>query len=226
MFACGASPAGRRPPCVQLRHPPIADHRGGHPSTPAAAVGGSLSPWPAPVESRRSKGGRPSSPRHETGVNEIELQRLYEPQLTPRRADRSIIPIHDRDAAATVLVTFGRLLGARLPPGNARRSDRDTVLRLDDVTMDRPTDGLIARLHRADDHGLQTSARFRWQAPLAVLPSLPQKRTPATVPAGGSASAADYLPRTPLRNRAVRNQPNGCVNHEGRHVARRPHRRR
>ena len=120
-------------------------------------------------------------------MNENELQRLYEVLLTAQTGDERI-PVHDRNAAAAVLDTAGRLLGARLRPGDEHRmwvfsdphfgheasvgifgrpfrschhgdsylleqwthdvQDHDTVICLGDVTMDRPTDGLIDRLRR------------------------------------------------------------------------------
>ena len=133
-------------------------------------------------------GGRRSTDfRHEAGMNEFELQRLYEAQLTAQIVDERI-PAHDRSAAGAVLDASGRLLGARLPPGDEHRMwvfsdphfeheasvaifgrpfrhchhgdgylleqwtrdvlDHDIVICLGDVTMDRPTDGLIDRLRR------------------------------------------------------------------------------
>ena len=120
-------------------------------------------------------------------MNELELQRLYEAQLTAQIADERI-PAHDRSAAVAVLEASGRLLGARLPPADEHRTwvfsdphfeheasvaifgrpfrhchhgdgylleqwtrdvlDHDTVICLGDVTMNRPTDGLIDRLRR------------------------------------------------------------------------------
>ena len=53
-------------------------------------------------------------------MNEIELQRLYEVQLTAQTGDERI-PVHDRNAAAAVLDASGRLLGARLRPGDEHR---------------------------------------------------------------------------------------------------------
>ena len=120
-------------------------------------------------------------------MNEFELQRLYEAQLTAQVADPRL-PAHDRNAAAAVLAVSDRLLGAKLRPANESRTwvfsdphfeheasvaifgrpfrgchhgdgylleqwtrdvmDRDTVICLGDVTMGRPTDGLIDRLRR------------------------------------------------------------------------------
>ena len=134
-----------------------------------------------------SGGGQLPDFRHEAGMNEFELQRLYEAQLTAQIADERI-PAHDGSAAGAVLDACGRLLGARLPPGDEHRTwifsdphfeheasvaifgrpfrschhgdgylleqwtrdvlDHDTVICLGDVTMDRPTDGLIDRLRR------------------------------------------------------------------------------
>ena len=120
-------------------------------------------------------------------MNDFELQRLYEAQLTAQVADERL-PAHDRNAAAAVLAASRRLTGAGLRPGDERRTwvfsdphfgheasvaifgrpfwschhgdgylleqwthdvlDHDTVICLGDVTMDRPTDGLIDRLRR------------------------------------------------------------------------------
>ena len=120
-------------------------------------------------------------------MNEFELQRLYEAQLTAQIADERI-PAHERSAARAVLDASGRLLGARLPPADEHRTwvfsdphfeheaslaifgrpfrhchhgdgylleqwtrdvlDHDTVICLGDVTMNRPTDGLVDRLRR------------------------------------------------------------------------------
>ena len=118
-------------------------------------------------------------------MNEIELQRLYEAQLTAQTRNERI-PAHDRNAAAAMLNVSERLMGTRLNPSEEYRTwvfsdphfgheasvaifgrpfrnrhhgdgylleqwthgvrDRDTVVCLGDVTMDRPTDGLIDRL--------------------------------------------------------------------------------
>ena len=133
-------------------------------------------------------------------MNEIELQRLYEVQLTAQTGDERI-PVHDRNAAAAVLDASGRLLGARLRPGDEHRmwvfsdphfghqasvgisgrpfrschhgdsylleqwthdvQDHDTVICLGDVTMDRPTDGLIDRLRRRPDRKILVAGNHR-----------------------------------------------------------------
>ena len=120
-------------------------------------------------------------------MNEFELQRLYETQLTAQARNENL-PHHDRTAAGVVLNACGRLLGARLRPeeeyrtwvfsdphfehdasigifGRPFRSDfegdghllerwtldvraGDTVICLGDVTIGRPTDGLIDRIGR------------------------------------------------------------------------------
>ena len=120
-------------------------------------------------------------------MNEIELQRLYEAQLTAQTRNERI-PAQDRNAAAAMLNVSERLMGTRLNPSEEYRTwvfsdphfgheasvaifgrpfrnrhhgdgylldqwthgvrDRDTVVCLGDVTMDRPTDGLIDRLRR------------------------------------------------------------------------------
>ena len=51
----------------------------------------------------------------ETDMNEIELLRLYEDQLTAQAADNRL-PAHDRAAAAAVLAISNRLPGTRLRP--------------------------------------------------------------------------------------------------------------
>ena len=66
-------------------------------------------------------GGRSTGSRHEAGMNEFELQRLSEAQLTAQVADERI-PAHDRSAAGAVLDACGRLLGARLPPADEHRT--------------------------------------------------------------------------------------------------------
>ena len=120
-------------------------------------------------------------------MNEIDLQRLYEAQLTAQTRNERI-PAQDRNAAAAMLNVSERLMGTRLNPSEEYRTwvfsdphfgheasvaifgrpfrnchhgdgylleqwthgvrDRDTVVCLGDVTMDRPTDGLIDRLRR------------------------------------------------------------------------------
>ena len=120
-------------------------------------------------------------------MNEIELKRLYEAQLTAQTRDGRI-PVHDRSAAAVMLNVSVRLTGTRLDPAEEYRTwvfsdphfehdasvaifgrpfrsrhhgdaylleewtrdvrDHDTVVCLGDVTMERPTDGLIDRLRR------------------------------------------------------------------------------
>lgn len=120
-------------------------------------------------------------------MNEIELLRLYENELTAQAADHRL-PTHDRTAAAAVLAISIRLPGTRLRPADEPRTwvfsdphfeheasvaifgrpfrnrhhgdgyllehwtrdvrDHDTVICLGDVTMDRPTDGLVDRLRR------------------------------------------------------------------------------
>ena len=120
-------------------------------------------------------------------MNEIELTRLYEAQLTAQTRDERV-PVTDRNAAAAMLNVAERLMGTRLNPTEEHRTwvfsdphfeheasvaifgrpfrnrhhgdgyliehwtrdvrDRDTVVCLGDVAMDRPTDGLIDRLRR------------------------------------------------------------------------------
>ena len=75
----------------------------------------------APVCGEGAEVARPGGFRHETGMNEIELQRLYEAQLTAQTTDERI-PVHDRNAAAAVLHASGRLLGAMLRPGDEHRT--------------------------------------------------------------------------------------------------------
>ena len=48
-------------------------------------------------------------------MNEFELQRLYETQLTAQARNENL-PHHDRTAAGVVLNACSRLLGARLRP--------------------------------------------------------------------------------------------------------------
>ncbi len=135
MFACGALPAGRSRLRGQLRHPPIADHLGGHPSHPGHP--GQFwsipeSPVRGPSAAQRDAGRRRSVAKeqgppaqggfpHETSMNEFELQRLYEAELTAQIADERI-PAHDRNAAGAVLAASGRLLGAMLRPRDEPRT--------------------------------------------------------------------------------------------------------
>ena len=121
-------------------------------------------------------------------MNEIELQLLYEAQLTAQTGDECL-PAHDRDAAAAVLEACDRLLGKGLKPADENRTwvfsdphfgdptslhvfrrpfrttaeedsflfedwrakvtDRDVVVCIGDVSIKRPTDGLIDRIRRA-----------------------------------------------------------------------------
>ena len=54
-------------------------------------------------------------------MNEIELQRLYEAQLTAQTRDERI-PAHDRNAAAAMLNVSERLMGTRLNPSEEYRT--------------------------------------------------------------------------------------------------------
>ena len=54
-------------------------------------------------------------------MNEFELQRIYEAQLTAQVADGRI-PAHDRHAAAAVLAASRRLLGVTLRPRDEHRT--------------------------------------------------------------------------------------------------------
>lgn len=54
-------------------------------------------------------------------MNEIELQRLHEAQLTAQTRDERI-PAHDRNAAAAILNVSERLMGTRLNPGEEYRT--------------------------------------------------------------------------------------------------------
>ncbi len=54
-------------------------------------------------------------------MNEFELQRLYEAQLTGQVADPRL-PAHDRNAAAAVLAVPDRLLGVMLRPADESRT--------------------------------------------------------------------------------------------------------
>ncbi len=120
-------------------------------------------------------------------MNEIELLRLYQEQLTAQVTNTEL-PAHDRNGAAAVLAASRHLTGARLRSRDERRTwvfsdphfeheasvgifdrpfqnchhgdayllehwtrdvrDDDTLICLGDVTMGRPTDGLIDRLRR------------------------------------------------------------------------------
>ena len=54
-------------------------------------------------------------------MNEFELQRLYETQLTAQARNQNL-PHHDRTASGVVLNACGRLLGARLRPEEEYRT--------------------------------------------------------------------------------------------------------
>ena len=179
-------------------------------------------------------------------MNEFELQRFYEAQLTAQVPDPRLAA-HDRNAAAAVLAVSARLLGARLRPADESRTwvfsdphfeheasvaifgrpfrgshhgdgylleqwtrdvmDRDTVICLGDVTMGRPTDGLIDRLRRRPGSKVLVAGEPR---PRAHPPP------PAGV-RGGRLRPPRGRPRPPLHPRApgrrprrLRERPRAC----------------
>ena len=97
----------------------------------ALAVRHTHQPCPARGGRRRPRTGSSGSTgqwvvgqtgfRHEAGMNEFELQRLYEAQLTVQVADVRL-PAHDRNAAAAVLAASRQLPGAMLRPGDEHRT--------------------------------------------------------------------------------------------------------